>query len=254
MSIRSSILALTPSVYWPMDEPAGPTAFDVSGAGLNGQYQPNTIFGLNGPEAGTNCIGSNAVFQGGVIRNGLPFFGTPALSCLMWVACNAGDPSADAESFGMGAHLARGLTMTINPANCSPQWLFNGNAIFNAGFTAIVSTWHLFAFSWDSAAGGTSHMQIDNGAFASLTGHAYTPTLTGDQVSALPPGGGGIAHFAAFNFVLTSAQISAVFNAVVGPQPWQGGGATLTLLNLIPLTTLLNNILALIGRDFRNTP
>ncbi len=253
MTIRSSILALTPSLYWPLDEPAGPTAFDVSGHGLNGQYQPNTIFGLPGPEVGTDCIGASRFTDGGVIRNGLPFFGNVAQSCLMMFAANAGDPSADNEAFGMFAS-ARGISLIINPSTNLPQWLFNGLANFSTGLTAVVSTWHLFAFTWEPSAGGTAHAQIDTGAYVSLAGHSPVPTLPGDQVEALPPGGGGIAHFAAFNYVLTSAQIASVYNGAVSPQAWPGGGGGLTFLNLIPITTLLDQLLALVGKDMRNTP
>jgi hypothetical protein len=254
MTLRSAILAAGPTTYWPLDEPSGPTAFDVSGHGNNGQYQSPTIFQVPGPEAGTFAVGSNA-FGGGVIRNGLPIFGNIAQSYVMMCALNPGQASADNQSFGGGANGgARGIALTINPSSGLAQWLFLGAAVFSTGLTASIGAWHLYFFSWDPAAGGTSHAQIDNGSYVNLTGHAPGPSLTGDQLIATPPGGSGIAHFAEFNYVLTSGQVNNIVAGAVGLQAWPGGGGAVTPLNLLGIQANIQSLIAGLFRDFKNTP
>jgi hypothetical protein len=142
------------------------------------------------------------------------------------------------------------MELTVNPATGLAQWLFVGNAIFSTGLTSTVSLWHLYYFGWDTPAGGTSSAQIDVGSYTTLAGHAYTPTLSTDQLVALPPGGGGIAHFAEFNHVLTAGQVSSIYNGQVGAQAWPGSGGTLTALDLIGAMDLLNKIYAAVHKDY----
>lgn len=205
-----------------MDEIAGPTAFDLSGNGYNGQFQPNTTFQVPGPESGSFGIAS-PVANGGVIRNGDPIFGGAAKSMLCWVAMQAGTSTGQRVMYE-GDPTARGIGVSVNTTNLGSTFLFHTAFAAATGRTSTVGQWQLWAWTYDTPAGGTSTFQLDLGAVSTLTGHAPVPSLTGDPIAITTPDAATLAHFAAFNRKLSNADIQSVYNGAVGLQP----GSTFT--------------------------
>lgn len=238
-----------------MDESAGPTAFDSSGNGLNGQFQPNTVFGQVGPESGTNAIGSGSV-AAGVIRNGLPVFGLVPLSLVCWYSesiFNGPNSSPDLMYAGNNAP-ARGFGSLMNPSNGIPSWVYKGLLVSNTTLVATAGAWHMLAVTWDTPAGGTATYQIDLGARQTLTGHSYSNTFSTDQVAILTPAACLLAHFALYNFALSNAQAQSIFNGatlpLTTPTPT---GRTATDFDIAACEDLLRLIYAAVHRDFPTT-
>jgi hypothetical protein len=251
LSISDAILALSPSLYWKLDELAGPTAFDSSGNGLNGQYQPSLAFDQPGPEAGTFSVGGTTVGSG-VVRSGSPITGTVPMSMLCWFAeavLNGANSSVTLMYAGQIG--ARGFGSLMNPFNGTPSWVWHGALVQATSLAATAGAWHLLALTWDSPAGGTYTYQIDLGTRESHTGHAYTAILSTDTVAAQLPGTSQLAHYALFDYVLTNAQVQSVYSGATTPLNTPSGvGRALTDFDLAAIKGELQQIYAAVHKAY----
>lgn len=73
------IIASKPAAYWRMDETVGPRAEDISGANLDGIYEPGVVFFLEGARSNEFCsqgqVNRSAHFAGGRMRARVPMLG-----------------------------------------------------------------------------------------------------------------------------------------------------------------------------------
>ena len=126
--LRAAILSLNPTMYWPLDELVGLTAFDLSGNGNNGTYNSNIqqgVTGVPGDVPGSTGIEffpqpGAAPFKG-VSRSGLA--APPGLSVVFYFRIFVNTFGASEVPFSWTGGSANGFLCQFNSASQNLQLL-----------------------------------------------------------------------------------------------------------------------------------
>lgn len=208
MTIASAITALSPALYWKLDDGTGPAASDSSGNGRPGVYSGQFQLGNDGPEAGTySCL-----FQGGGIVQaaGGAWANQAVVSFMCWVAMAAAPP-AYSSVFGSSTTLGGGTICTQASGATLGQLAFTRN---NVGNTVLAqwypdARWHHHALCSD----GTSTIYYLDGVNVGSVG-AGMATPTNPSIRVTGPAMFLAAHFALFpGTKLSAANVASVASA-----------------------------------------
>ena len=227
--LRAAILSLNPTMYWPLDELVGLTAFDLSGNGNNGTYNSNIqqgVTGVPGDVPGSTGIEffpqpGAAPFKG-VSRSGLA--APPGLSVVFYFRIFVNTFGASEVPFSWTGGSANGFLCQFNSASQNLQLLV-GTA---GGYVALADVeqfmnfsghWNMACFTYDSVLHNT--LFYVNGALrASLSATTVGLPPTRDftvgffnVVAQSQPYTGDIAHVALFPSVLSFTAQESIFSA-----------------------------------------
>ncbi len=216
---ESAVVAAGPLGYWPLNETAGSTAFDIAG-GHNGTYIGNVTLGQPGiPGEGFGSADYSALFDGASgyvdIPPG-PFNITGAVTAMLWVNV----PSTPTHFSGMFGHGDASWRTSINGSG--QPGAADGAAPDATSASSIVgSGWHLVAYSYTGAAGVTNSgsLYVDGVLVANNTVTTPAGSAMDVWIGGSPDYGtqrllaGSVANAAIFTRALTQAQIQSIFHA-----------------------------------------
>jgi hypothetical protein len=236
VSIRTGVLALAPTLYWPLDDPSGPAASDASGNGHPGVYGGGFSLGQNGPEANTTCCLFTSA--GDVATLGATPVLAPPWTMIVWLAARSLTGLGTALIYnGDGDVNGSGLVWEQGNQGANQLALLRGGvSSFNTGYQDADQIWHQFSFIRDGAA--QIAVYVDGAAWSPLQAGGAFNAIPGTSKFHVGPGlaatGEYVAHAALWNSVLTPAQISGLFSARTNPTEPIGSpvgiGAELDLL------------------------
>lgn len=222
---EQAVRTLNPIAYWPLNETAGTTAFDLIGA-HNGTYMGTYAFGFPGP---TNDFFGGAVsagFDGAsgyVDIPGAPFNITGPITVVAWVNLISA-PGFD----GLVGHGDSSWRTTVNGS--SQPGGNDGSAQADATGTVSIqdNNWHMVAYSYNGIPGQNNNgsLYLDGALIANNT------VVTNPAANNLDVWIGGspdygnrflpaaVANVAIFGQSLTAGQVQDLYNGVatLGPQ------------------------------------
>jgi hypothetical protein len=236
VSIRASILALAPDLYWPHDELTGLVALDASGNGRDGAYPSGVVLGTPGPEVDTFSLATGTAGGADIVWTGpLP---TTASS---WSACGwftaPSYPSTNLSRVYNGNGNINGSGIILQGA--VPALLHGGLGVVSTGFTVTPARWHCYVLT-EPAPGavqifvdGVSRLTVASAGYNAPTGffHANFPDV------------GQIAHTAVWQRVLTPTEVASISSGRVNPQESSITGRALTDADAAAFSNLLQLIL-----------
>lgn len=228
--IRSAILALTPDVYWPLDEMSGTVANDISGNGRNGTYQGAVIFGVSGlpGDGGKTAVSFN--FQPGappfkgMTRAGLSDHANLSIILHFWNGAQS-VPVSEVPMSWSGTSTD-GYYIQFNSAS----GLFNAQIGQAAGYgllndpeneSQFANKWNQVVLTWQAST-STFSFYVNGALRSQLTSvalHGTPPSMsfalgffnfgTGPQQAYT----GNMAHVAIVPSVLGAVDINALYDA-----------------------------------------
>jgi hypothetical protein len=226
------LLQLNPIAYWPLNETAGTTAFDLIG-GNNGTYT-NVSAGVGvtlaqpGPSAaifGNNSLAASFDGVGGVvdIPEG-PFNITGAITVVAWVQL-AYVPGGFDGLFGHGDASWR--TSVNNSAEPGASDGSAGDATAPSTATLSDLNWHMVAYTYTGALGANNNgaLYLDGAPVAYDT---VTTAPAGDNLDVYIGGApdynnrfvaANIADASVFTYALTGAQVQGLYTGVFVTAP-----------------------------------
>lgn len=251
MSIATAIAALTPRVYWKLDDTSGTVAADSSGNAHPGTYTGAFVLNQPGPEAGTKAVLFNGASQ--VTSAAAANVNGHSYSMLLYAAFISA-PVNNTIFLYNGVTNARGSGLAINatPPAANIFSPIAGGIAFGAGLGALFdSKYHLIGFTEDAARNVLVYVdgvQVgSHPAFGTNDATAADAFLVGITTGDL----WYCAHAALFSAVLTPAQIASVVSAVSGTlQIPPGGGPGITQSDVTSMLDLLTNIYAAVHKVF----
>lgn len=211
MTISADILALSPVLYWKLDEATGPAASDSSGHSHPGVYGGPFTLHQPGPEPDT--FAAQFASTASVTCTNFPQPGSLPWTVTYYCSRNVVATPAAGDEFVSGSRAAtRGAFLRI--AN-TPT--YQGVAYTSSG-TALAATaqqvptwdkwWHAYALSW--AGSGGLLVYVDGVQTATTSTLTMGTTLAADTFGLTPPYGAVIAHLAYFDKQLTAPQIATL--------------------------------------------
>lgn len=248
MSIRTAILALSPLLYWPLDETSGVSAADASGNGNTGDYYPGTLLGAPGPEVGTFAAASSSTTGGAQTHGNTPVTGMPILTLSGWFDQFVAAPSHSVIMYD-GNSGSTGCGMVMDSS--TPGTLRGGIGFDTSGFNTLLSRWHHLVFT--EATAGVQEIYVDG----SLK-YTSVPFTTNSVIAANPmlvqfTPSAAMAHFACWGSVLSAADVLSLYNGRVNPQESTSTGRALTDLDLGALQQQIFDCCAAILASVRKT-
>lgn len=225
-SYASTVLADSPVVYLKLDETTGTTAIDYSGNGYNGTYNGSVTLGVAGPLSSADNKGAsfNEVSTGQAAYVSIPAFplNTNKATVEMWVKNVGGSNGELVADLGTGTsklqmirdYLAGGTGRRIVDRGNA------GGAFTDTSPVAGGSGWEHWIFTVDRSTAyiddWLNAVQHHNTGDAN-TGNFWTSDtgllMKNHDLSGAVYCIGAIAHFAVYNYVLSSAQIAAHYAA-----------------------------------------
>ncbi|HEY3861256.1 MAG TPA: LamG-like jellyroll fold domain-containing protein [Verrucomicrobiae bacterium] len=215
---QTSLLALGPLGYWPLNEASGATAFDLAG-GDNGTYVGNVALGQPGvPNAAFGGSSASALFDGTTAYVDIPegpFNITGAITVMAWASVQSypnfaglighGDPSWRISVNGSGQPGGNDGNLG-SPDATDPTSIVDG-------------AWHFIVYTYSGILGSQNGILYVDGVQVANDSIGQTPT--GDALDVWIAGAPDygtqrllnayIAHAAIFNKALSAADISALF-------------------------------------------
>jgi len=243
--LRSAILALSPTIYWPLDDLGTLTATDISGGGYNGVYIGSPSQGAPGPESGTMCI-AGVHDAGAQLQTTNPLAGTGPWSMLTWQGC-----SQFAFSGSQLAVIGNAVSTGIGTLDYTSEvtYMRNGSAIDGTGFHLTANIWHMVVQTFTS--GGTREMYVDGVLQDSRSAGTVTAVGSTEHVTARLSEVGLLAHGAFWNRILSAIEVSGIFAAGPGTPPISAlTGRNATDVDVLALENKLDTILASVRRTF----
>jgi hypothetical protein len=247
VSIRTAILADSPTLYLPLDDPTGPAASDASGNHHAGIYYGSFMLGQQGPESGTTCA-YFADQSGNALLPNQPFGNVFPWSIEVWLAINSFPSAAQAFAYWADFSNNKGMGYTLTSGGLVNNKLgVNRYGVGQLTSTTIVpnNDWHQYVFTqgrsgvtqFDCYLDGVSIANFVTGYNANIAGAGYM-------------GCGGLqsycAHFAFYSAALSAVQVANHFSARTGALP----APSTTGTNNTPDQAILNQILASVRKVF----
>jgi hypothetical protein len=221
VSIADAILALSPGMYWKLDEGGGTVATNYGSRSLDGTISGSVDLTVPGPEVDTTAL---RLFLGGQVVSPPMDVVTPGTtSVMLWASTdstgtngtvypiwNVGDPAN---------RTARGYYMLEqHSAMGSPIFRFNVGAGVASGTPNAARTydWHHYAMTYQTGANGIK-FYVDGLTPSQATGSSIVNCQTTDPFLLRCDEPMVVAHVAYFNRVLTQAEIKTVSDQL---SPW----------------------------------
>lgn len=249
MSIASAIAALSPTVYWKLDDATGPAASDSSGNSHAGAYGGGFALHQPGPEASTFAAKFS---NGGDAQLLAAAFMSHAVSSMMvWMAQVA--PHTQYGEFLGSSTATTGGSLDAQPSGVTlGQLAITRNNIANTVVNQWITDahWHHYALVFN---GASSFMAID-GVSVFTIGGPNTPV--NPNLIAASQGVALLAHAAWWdNVALTIGQIAGVSGGFTPPlqiPPAASGTASYQdLLDAIAtLQSTTNSVLAAVQKTY----
>lgn len=221
MSLQTAILALTPALYWRLNEaPSSTTVADSAGGGFPGTVSGDVGLGAFGPELDRT---SARIFSTGLITS--PNWGSTVWSnfsvLIMTTVPANGFPSAGTVFAGLGDSSnpgLRGFRMFQTSAASNNLSLSAGFNIgtSNAPTAAPLQTWHLFGFTFQ-ASPSQWRAWWDGSPATTQTANPTLPPIATDKWYIQSTAPIVVSDFAVFTRVLTQTEIQTVSTQV---QAW----------------------------------
>jgi len=218
---QQAVLNYGPEVYWPLSDASGPTAKDISGNNITGNYTSSGVtYGVAPP---STVIGGTAVaFNGtsGEVCSTLPTAVAGNYSIVGWEnmsslpTVNNGDPAPFGTLgyygfSGIGVRSDDHLTVVYD----TYSWQETSALLPTTG-------WHQFALTMTSGGGGTIYIDgvqvattsssIGAGTIICVGGHQSGRYVLGSESNRYFPG--SESNVAFFNSVLSANQIATLYN------------------------------------------
>lgn len=221
MSLQTAISALTPALYWRLNEASGSTTVaDSAGGGFPGTVTGDVGLGAFGPELDRTAA---RIFTGGVIQS--PNWGSSTWSAItvMFMASAPFDGSAGSTVpiVGLGDPANPGSKFRLTLTSSSPNngsWIMVPGTGTQVGSPAVpqpLQNWHHVTFVYTTAPNKTMYLDGVAGTSSATT---LTPVpAVGDRwflESTVPV---VVSDFAVFTRALTQLEIQTVSNQV---QKW----------------------------------
>lgn len=246
MSIRAATLALTPIVYWPLDDTNSAIAADASGNGHTANFLNSVALGAPGPEPGTTCLAGSASNAGAQLAGTNPIIGTGNQSVVVWFA-GTSLTSSNLVLIYNGLSNSTGLGLVLIGTALGD--LVGGIGGASSGWALSSGFWHMCAGVCDT---GHVYKMYGDGVLRSTSGSfAFNAVVGGNPMLAQTPDPGLLAHAAFFNYALTGAQVSSIWTAgpgSVAAPPITGRNATDA--DVLALETKLDTILASVRQTY----
>lgn len=247
MSIQSAILALSPAIYWPLNENGAATAVDWSGNLRDGSYALPIPTRAAGVEPGTY---SQAVPSAQLVasRSPSPDVTNGAFTFMMYVAlASLNGPNNGGLCGKEGTVSASGVSMALSGAGAyganSRMAVIRQNVAVNSFNQESVpdAYWHQLAWTYSSP---TYSFYRDGNLIGTQAPGTYNaPNGTG-KIQVSMPDPGFVAHFAFWSSALTAAQIASVVAAETGRNtpPWVTGQGVVNPTIISDLSTILTQL------------
>jgi len=231
---NAGVLALNPVGFWPLNETSGTTAFDASGHGHNGAYQPGVKLGVAGvsnpPFAGFGSSSLAAGFSSSSNTSWVTFANLPinanTVTFTAWIY-----PTGSLGALVWDNGISSGLgTYWLDGSELGYNW--NGNNWgYQSGLRPPLNQWSFVAMVI-TPTNAVFYINNANGQYSATDNESTTvanfsssTTLVG-SVGPANPGAtfnGSMADVAVFNYSLTSTQITQLFadsySAITPPAP-----------------------------------
>ena len=246
MALRDAILALSPTIYWPMDDTSSSIAADASGNGHVGSILTGTAVGAPGPELDTTCF-AGSMFDAGIQLAGTnPLTGTGPFTMLIWHAAVAMTTFHKVLIYN-GLSNSTGVGETLN--NTIIDELYGGLGVRGTGFSLTLGFWHQVAFRFRPSIDESTFL---DGAAPNTAAAGIPNTVVGSNPAlAQTPNPGLIAHAAFWNTALSDADIAGIFAAGPGNPPAPAvTGRNATDVDILALENKLDTILASVRRMY----
>jgi Concanavalin A-like lectin/glucanases superfamily len=238
---RATVLGDSPSVYYRLGDLMAPAVPDPSAGGINAGLNGSVTFGQPGALAGD---ADTAVSFPGTGSNYLVTAASPGaaydlgdgpFSIEFWYKAAQTGVVQDAAFKGVGAYLVQ--------LNASNQWSLNlagtGACFTTTASFADTATWHHVVVT--RAAASQPHIYVDGvdqaGNYTARTfGNTTSTFIMGSGGGTTAPFGGLLDEVAIYKSVLTQAQVTAHYQAGLGPPPDAVLGSAVTLSSQFTVT------------------
>ncbi|OWK39106.1 beta strand repeat-containing protein [Fimbriiglobus ruber] len=228
----ASVSADSPSAYYPLNDPFGTTAQDVSGNGLDGTYTGGITVGLPGPVEGATAVQLDGS-TGSISLPAAPFGNYPninnstsdsttnyPLTFEIWFKAAPGSPGGVIlGQTGSGEYIPAVMLGTDGKIRTSLFWLGSNSDAITSSTTYNDGNWHLLDTTYD---GGTQSLYIDGVLIGTQSfpelyySPSYSYTLGAGYTAGWAGGNGGnfyyngeLAQAAIYPTALSAAQIAA---------------------------------------------
>ncbi len=241
------VLATDPTVYWPLHEPAGPIAFDYTGANNAAYSGSGVTYGVPGP------VGSVAASLDGVAGTKIvaPYSAALNPSGPFTVECWINPANTTSGSRVLVIDMINGQNLAntgdrsgwaFRQSGATLQFLIGDDSIPNGGYSLTATTpavltagtWQHVLATYDSATTNVS-IWVNGSSVLSQTGpkqlfpNFAAPTMIGDRGYGGWIYNGSIAHVALYSRALTAQEIqSHAQNAPILQVGQSGGKVVLT--------------------------
>lgn len=224
-SFRDSVLALVPSLYWPLDATYGAT--DQSGNGRNGTGVGSVSIGghsATAPPFVGQGDGTCTDFDGTDDRVTSTYAPFTNATVRTWIGWGYRDTDTGDDALWGSTGDGDNLKLQANPPADTAQFTTFGGGSESDGWSGwSVTTWYFWALVFDEP-GDTVSLYL-NGSLVSSLAHPGT-YFAGDgnfevgmSGSSSYPFDGKQAHVAVFEFGLTSLQIADLYTAATTTPP-----------------------------------
>lgn len=257
MSIQTAILAKSPDLYWPLNDPTGPLSADISTPGGHpGFYGGPFATGELGPEAGTSSV-RMLTPAGFVWSNPQPFGNVFPLSFSVWAAIDTFNPTPNAMLW-WADFSTKGFALTLQGGQLTNNQLSinrYGVGTLATGSFVRDADWHHYVLVQGEGGGVNFKLYVDATlTFSSATGYNFVPAGTGTL--GIGGQGGYFAHFARFPSALSATDVNNLFVARVSPihaPSATGTAGSVDSTNVEAILALCNLIYAAVHRTFPTT-
>lgn len=212
MTLRDDILALGPTLYWPLDDLTGAVANDASGHSHPGTYFGPYVLGQYGVYPGT----LTAQFAGGgsVTCTGFPQLASASFT-VVWFMSVGPNPGGAATPMLQHRSPATNRGWQILGSNVSNQinaWNAAGTLQSGGSITMPVWNrwWHGYAFVYTTGVGFTFYM--DDGSANAMAKTDWASVLSTDTFGYVAANEARVQNVAYYDKALLVSQINGLLN------------------------------------------
>ena len=248
MTLKSTILGLSPAIYWPLDDATGPTIADATGNGHSGFATANTSLLATGPEPGTDCMATSSSFSGVQLLGANPLTGTGPFSFVVWIGL-ASLSVGDNELIYNGISNQDGEGLLLGTNN-QVRIIRGGLEVVSAGGLISAGVWHMLAHTFNTS--GNRLTYVDGTLTDTHAAGIPNTVSAGDWCRAFTPAAGLLAHAAFWTSVISGANISNIWSAGPGANHAAAvnQAGVVTAGQLVTAIDLLNLIYAAVHKTY----
>jgi RHS repeat-associated protein len=217
----AAVLTDNPAGYWPVNEPAGPRAADVTGNNNDGTYGGAPLFGLDGALADGADTGIRVSDRADNVTTAASAslnLGT-VFTAEAWVRRNTADGLTlfDKGQAGIGPTDPKGLIFKISADGTLSlgQSLGNTIAFSSPGAVPKDGRWH-YVVGTDTG-NSTGHLYVDGASVPATTDNTQPISLMPNNGLAMAKGVGDVDELAIYPTALSATRIQAHYAAGQAP-------------------------------------